>query len=350
MSTNIDFKKPSDVERKHLKKYFHRLFLNAEVEQNVLDILASVLTGWKKMIVIALGPTNVGKSEFLHLIKKAIGSDYVKDLPKDVLSAKNVNPSAPRPELDRLRGSRIATVNELSDKAVFNCEMLKILSGGDDMYQRGLYSAGSEMKAMHTLYLSTNAIPKISAEEEAVWGRIKIINFKSTFSEKAPIGRTKEETEMIQEREMVFSRVEDMDAYTTSLAPVLLYTLFETLRDKPEIIYNKPQMCDTIERDTERYRSESNPIVRFINEVEIREVENAYIELKYIFSKYSDWYSSSYRGSTKLENRTQFERRFEMAVNNIFKKVPAVYRFKDKKTDDNMKMRIMEHIHCNRLD
>lgn len=341
LCTNIHFPDcVSKEDRDELREYFRKLFPETvddtgtivpdergAVPTNVMEILSSILFCNQKRIIISLGSTNVGKTQFIRLIEETIG-EYKKTLPKEILTQKGNNSSSAKPDLNRIRGSRVVIVNELSEKASFNTSTLKEISGRDTIFARGLFEDGSEMKATWTIWISTNGIPKIPPDEDAVWQRILILKFSSKFEDDAPDDLEE------QYRVKRFKRVSDMDVITRRLAPVLLYTMFETVCDKPYLLEEMVKPCAKFYNDTQEYIRGADPMYMFLNAKDIVEDPSRSIELTYIQSIFHEWYAYSYRGKEKFDQRT-----FRIAFENATElKFGRRYMFALKKSNNRLQV------------
>lgn len=312
----------NDDDKRMLYELFRKLFYTVETSKdgteieipvylNVLEILSSITFCSDKQIIFSLGPTNVGKTQTMNLIKAALG-EYARTLPKDILTQKNLNSSGPKPELSRIRGARIISINEMSDKTAFNPGTVKELSGGDPIFVRGLYEDGTELLATWTLWISTNSIPKISPDEKALWTRIMILMFRSEFIDTPK--------DSYKNKKFKKESKAAMEAIVKRLAPVLLHVIFETVKTNRNLTEEMAKPCALILEDTREYIKNSDPFVTFIEKTIVKK-EGKSIELSHTHLIFCDWYANSYRGEKKFDQRafrSSFENATELALKHRF--------------------------------
>lgn len=302
-STNIDYSEhPNNEDIEEVHEYFNQLFANStSLRENYLDIVSSLLMGGnpEKIVFVAYGNTNVGKSQLVQFLSLAFG-DYATILPKDVLYTCKPDASKPNPALSDVKGRRIAFVNELSDREKMNTAAVKELSGGDNIKVRALFKNYSPaFIPQFTLYLSCNDLPMIPRKDDAMWNRLKILTFESKFVDFAP--NTKEEQYKLRH----FPRKGNLGDYFRRLAPTLLYILFERLKNRgtTPITY-----CDKIITDTNDMRTKCDPINRFHTE-KIHETDKCVkpILVDDLFAKYKDFCKEDFPSTKYIINKSLFK-------------------------------------------
>jgi P4 family phage/plasmid primase-like protien len=305
MSTGIYYEEPSIENLEELDSYFEDLFVDKELSQNVLEIIASLLVGSNddKNIIIALGPTNAGKTQLVKLFEKALG-DYAMTFPKELVYQRTISSSAARPELARVEGKRIAFINELSKDERMNVATVKELSGNDKFYARKLYADGGEITPMFTMYLSCNEVPRIPQDDEALWGRLLIINFESTFVNYAP------ECRDVQLAQRKFPRIPNLEEKFVRLAPTLLWVLFNKYIENKQKYPKGIPKCSSIRKATEKFRESNNPVFKFIQERITISPEGAFFKCTDLFTYYSNWYKSYFPEQKIRINKDQFKESF----------------------------------------
>jgi P4 family phage/plasmid primase-like protien len=302
-STNIDYNiKPDVKDLDEVYEYFNELFANNnDLKENYLDIISSLLIGGnpEKIVFVAYGSTNVGKSQLVQFLHSAFG-DYATILPKDLLYASKPDPSKPNPALSDVKGRRVAFVNELSEHEKMNTASVKELSGGDNIKVRALFKNYSPaFIPQFTLYLSCNDLPMIQRKDEAMWNRLKILTFESEFVNHPP--KTKED----QYRLRRFPRKINLSDMFKRLAPTLLYVLFERLKDRgtAPLTY-----CDKINNDTEFMRTGCDPINRFYQEkIHVTDKHVKPIPIDELYLKYKDFCKEDYPSARYIINKSTFK-------------------------------------------
>ncbi len=299
-STGVQYRVPSHKELTELDTFFGRLFVDEDVRVNFLEIIASMLLGGnsEKIILVALGETNVGKTQMVKFLQKTLGH-YGVVLPTEIVYNRKMSSSQARPELTRTEGSRICFINELAEGETMNVAALKQFSGADEIFARDLFSSGSQLVTLFTLYLSCNYVPSIPNKDEAMWGRMVIVKFLSTFTDEAPDDPEE------QKRRRRFPRSKDMEEFFQRMAPVLLYKLFETFKNNSVKFVNGVERCATIREYTNNFRNSSNPMNYFIRDKIEDATEDDVVKVPQLYEIYKTWFVLNYP-STKVPSREDF--------------------------------------------
>lgn len=121
-----------------------------------------------------------GKSKFASLFRLSFG-DYVGNLPTQLVTQKRMDPGKACPELDRFGDKRLGYISEPAQNETLNMGIIKELTGGDAMFNRGLYSDGSEKTYTFQINLLSNECPNITGRTEGDWRRIELCHFLSKF-------------------------------------------------------------------------------------------------------------------------------------------------------------------------
>lgn len=123
-----------------------------------------------------------GKGVFLRIIAKLLG-DYATELaPNLITSVYGGNANSSTPALMALKGIRFGSVAELPNTKGFDTAFVKQFSGGDSITARANYGQVVTFKPEGKLWISTNDLPDIAANDKAMWRRIFPIPFLVTFS------------------------------------------------------------------------------------------------------------------------------------------------------------------------
>ena len=124
------------------------------------------------------GPTNTGKSTFLEAFKAALGDYAVTADFETFLSRSFVG--SPRPDIARLNGARFVASIEVDEGKKLAEGLIKQLTGGDTITARFLYSPEFEFMPQFKLWLAANHAPHVSHEDAAIWRRILKLPFEVT--------------------------------------------------------------------------------------------------------------------------------------------------------------------------
>jgi P4 family phage/plasmid primase-like protien len=139
-----------------------------------------------KLLIVLLGGRNSGKTTFLEVLMAVLGG-YATTAQPSILRKGNRGGSTLSDDLDDLRGFRLVTTTETSGAEQMDEPRVKRLSGGDRVRARGLYRSSAEWDPLFILWLATNAVPRMSGDDAALWGRLQPVRFPYLFT---PTGKT----------------------------------------------------------------------------------------------------------------------------------------------------------------
>jgi phage/plasmid-associated DNA primase len=86
-------------------------------------------------------------------------------------------------DIAELRGYRFVTTTETHGAEEMDEPRIKRLSGGDRQRARGLYQSSSEFDVLFLLWFATNAMPRLSGEDTALWIRFPPVMFPGMWTE-----------------------------------------------------------------------------------------------------------------------------------------------------------------------
>lgn len=124
-----------------------------------------------------------GKSVLTDVLLHVLG-DYAITLPSTVLIAEKYSHDT---ELARLAGARLVVCSEVAEDGKFDEGRVKLLTGGDRLSARFLYSNPFEFTPSHTLILSGNHQPSVKMGGNSFWRRLRLIPFEHTVPEERRI-------------------------------------------------------------------------------------------------------------------------------------------------------------------
>lgn len=176
----VDYK-PDDYNEIEIKKYFDDLFKNDnELIQIVLNLCKSIIYGIRlRYIFVFQGDGNNGKSLFINLLKH-IYNKFGSSVDKKVMISTDIFSNLTT-ELEILENIRVGFLSETKDEDKFNDELIKKLTGGDDISVRSLFKSHRVMKTNVTLVLCTNHFPLFDKTEKSMLQRIIPIPFLNSF-------------------------------------------------------------------------------------------------------------------------------------------------------------------------
>lgn len=196
----------------------------------------------QRSVFLIHGPSGTGKSTLMETMRNIFGQ-YGATAPASTFKASDRG-QGPSPDLHTLRGKRFVTTSETSAGALFDEDLLKRLSGRDQIQSRSLYEKFVEWTPECALWLATNNPPKFNSDDDAIWRRAKLIPFLTVFTGEG----------------------ERRDMARSVLAPErdgILNWLLAGLRDYQEHGLGEPEQVRELAQEQ---RSQSDPVARFVDE------------------------------------------------------------------------------------
>jgi putative DNA primase/helicase len=141
-------------------------------------LIGYTLTGSvrEEVAVLLYGTGRNGKSTFRELIYALLG-DYAVCSDAGLLMAKKDGGSNATPEIAKLKGMRLVTVNETEENGRLNEQRLKFIVSNDHMTARHLYAEQFDFMPSHKAFITTNHKPVITGSDEGIWRRIHLVPF-----------------------------------------------------------------------------------------------------------------------------------------------------------------------------
>jgi len=123
------------------------------------------------------GPSGTGKSVLTDVMTQVFG-DYGTTAPASTFRMKKQSETI---DLHKLRGARFVATSELPEGQLLDEDLVKRLTGGDRVTSRGHYELYSEWKPQCVIWIATNFLPKVTADDNAIWRRAKTIHMGTEF-------------------------------------------------------------------------------------------------------------------------------------------------------------------------
>ncbi|QNR52050.1 DNA primase [Streptomyces phage phiRKBJ001] len=131
---------------------------------------------------------DTGKSIFLKVIERVLGSTYSTTLAEGALSKRRFDTGGRDPDRDAIRGKRFVVSSELAPNEPLDERFVKQLTGGDGVSTRGNYSreGNTRWQPECLVLVATNHLSRINAEDEAIWNRIQVVPWSVAFPKGHP--------------------------------------------------------------------------------------------------------------------------------------------------------------------
>jgi putative DNA primase/helicase len=141
-----------------------------------------VLTGSvrEEVMFVLYGTGNNGKSTFRETVHSLLG-DYALAADAGLLIERKT-PGGATPELARLNGRRLVSINETSENDHLNEARVKFITSQDKITARNLYQGFFDFDPSHKTFLTTNHKPIIRGTDIGIWRRIHLLPFTVAIS------------------------------------------------------------------------------------------------------------------------------------------------------------------------
>jgi P4 family phage/plasmid primase-like protien len=164
--------------------FLNKVLPDQSVREYVLKKFSECLNGDipNTNFLMFIGDGANGKSQLLNLMKLAMG-EFGEKVEVTLLTRKRNNANEANTEKIKLLNKRYAFLSEPEDGEKINIGLLKELTGSEEIVARGLYQDSLSFVMEAKLFLACNELPEIKGEDNALWRRIRVIDFPSRFVE-----------------------------------------------------------------------------------------------------------------------------------------------------------------------
>ena len=149
--------------------------------QRAMGYILTGLTG-EEVMFVPWGDGFNGKSTFRETIFAMLG-DYAVGADASLLVTSRRSGGA-TPDLARLHGRRLVTINETEQNALLNESRVKFITSHDIVTARNLYEEPFDFNPTHKTWLTTNHKPIVRGIDEGIWRRIHLLPFTKTIPAK----------------------------------------------------------------------------------------------------------------------------------------------------------------------
>lgn len=278
-----------DEEVQNCFDFLEKVFPDKHVRQYFLDVSSDIFMGGnhQKHVYFWTGEGDNAKSITQNIFEKMLGHLSIK-FNTTVITGKKVQSGAANPELARAGGGvRMATLEEPNSDEMINIGILKNLSGNDTFYARDLFEKGKEgreITPMFKLVFICNKLPKLRYNDKAVWNRIRVIPFESTFCRADDPAPDSYEEQLRQKR---FPMDKDFARKIPNMVQAFAWLLLRhRINIKERIEPEKVRIATAV------YRKENDIYRQFIEEC-IAEDKDKTLTLIELYAQFKDWFKDS---------------------------------------------------------
>lgn len=150
-----------------------------EVRRFLQRIVGLSLVGHviEHVLPILTGSGRNGKGTFVRTVANALGDYAIETEPDLFMARERAHPTG----LLDLRGVRFATCQETDAGRRLDVAVVKRLTGGDTIRARRMRQDYIEFTPSHQPFLITNHLPKVPADDPALWARLLVVPFDQSF-------------------------------------------------------------------------------------------------------------------------------------------------------------------------
>lgn len=296
-----------------LQKFFDDIFPNKELREYVLTILAGFFEGRNRYqhFYIFEGVGSNGKSVLIDFLMN-IFDQYATNVSVAMITEKRAGANQATPELSKIQGKRLVTMQEPDHNTTMCVGTLKELTGTDKITARDLYSSPIVFTPQASFVCACNNLPSIDkADDYGTFRRIKVIPFDTRFVQdyykrsKESLGPT--------DRPCDIEVPEKLKKCSATFVTWILKEYYPKYVDK-----SNPPYCSIVEEKVKEYRSEYDYLQTFIDLCVIHEESsNSTISefLKALRDFVKVYYPSMRFGMSRTTLKAKLERQYHLQVN-----------------------------------
>jgi putative DNA primase/helicase len=150
---------------------------DADLQSYLQRVVGYGLTGSvrEEVMFVLYGTGSNGKSTFRETVHSLLGG-YALVADAGLLIERKTAGGA-SPELARLKGRRLVSINETSENDHLNEARVKFITSSDRITARNLYQQFFDFDPSHKTFLTTNHKPIIRGTDDGIWRRIHLLPF-----------------------------------------------------------------------------------------------------------------------------------------------------------------------------
>ena len=130
----------------------------------------------EEVLIYLFGPPRGGKGVFTETLLDLLGSPLAKTINFDTFTAQRTGDSQ-NFDLAPLKPCRMVAASESNPYERFNEAKVKAITGGNEIYCAHKHRAHFNYRPQFKVWLSSNQPVNADPDDEAVWGRIRMIEF-----------------------------------------------------------------------------------------------------------------------------------------------------------------------------
>lgn len=138
----------------------------------------------ERALFLLHGKSGTGKSQFIRVMELLFG-DFAETAASATFNATSKTVTLTN-DLNDLRGKRFVSLSELDQDEKLNESLVKRLTGGDTAKSRGMYQENRQWRVEFMMWMATNYLPRLNSDDNAIWRRVKPIEFPTEVASLGP--------------------------------------------------------------------------------------------------------------------------------------------------------------------
>jgi len=306
MSVGYDYREPIQSDYELGKTYFDKIMpIEEECEHLKLLLSTSLLGVHLEKFIVASGIGRNGKDTiFTYMMKKILGDYYYNcnstALTQKIKGDQNVS-------IANFNKKRLVVTSEPDKNDTIKTNMVKALTGSDEIAMRSLYSTNTKVNLHQTLFMLCNDKPALDICDHAILKRLQVIPFRSVFETKSVMNENniKEGDNFIYEAD---ENVKNKDYIENMKFPVLhtLLKYYNKFQDDGYQILETPKSIQDLNQD---YLQESDEFLCwFQSSYEKSQNNEHFIKIADVYNHFtcSEYYQNLSKKEKRLNNKTKF--------------------------------------------
>ena len=268
-----------DAKAPKFRQFMETVVPDPQMRSFIQRAIGYSLTGRpnQRALMILWGLKRTGKSQFTELMQGLFGTYGYTAMAGTFHKVEKRGDSA-TPGQHSLKGKRFVSISETSEDAVLDEDAIKRFTGTDSVSTRALYQKDENWKPQCVIWIVTNNKPRLSADDNATWDRVKLAHFPTQFSARGSSDTLKEIPEYAQ-------------LLLAEEAPGILNWALEGLREFKDLGgLSEP---DQVAVAVEAHRRDMDPVAQFwdqqVDEGLLTAADDAECDVKFLFRAYETW-------------------------------------------------------------
>jgi putative DNA primase/helicase len=162
-------------------EFLKKILIGDELIKYVQRAIGYAITGLtgEEVMFILWGHGANGKSTFRETVFALLGN-YAVGADASMLVT-NKRAGGATPDLARLHGRRLVTINETDQNDILNESRVKFITSHDIITARNLYQEPFDFTPTHKAFVTTNHKPIVRGTDEGIWRRLHLLPFTETI-------------------------------------------------------------------------------------------------------------------------------------------------------------------------